>query len=267
MTSLDRRLTESLAFIREHTNARPTIGLILGSGLGDFTDTLQITASAATKDIPHYPVSSVEGHKGKLVFATLGRKEFVAFQGRVHFYESNSLDSVLYPIRIAQRLGVKILLVTNAAGGLNRSFAPGDLMVITDQLNLTLGQSASISDQRNSRKSLYTNRLVKLAIRVAEDVGVVVRAGVYAGLKGPTYETAAEVEMVHRIGGDAVGMSTVLEVSLASELGMEVLGISCITNQGTGIGRSKLDHAEVTEVGNRVKSTFERLVRAIVEEL
>ncbi len=267
MMTLDQRLIETLHYIREHVKATPTVGLILGSGLGDFADSLRASTSLLTSDIPHYPPSSVEGHKGRLVFASVSGKEVLAFQGRVHLYESNSVESVLYPIYVAHRLGVETLLITNAAGGVNRSFAPGDLMVITDQINLTGEHITETQRAKPQRSSLYSNVLSLKAFSVAEAVGLTLKAGVYVGMKGPSYETAAEVEMVQRIGGDAVGMSTVLEASLAGAIGMEVLGISCITNPGTGISTNKLSHTEVTEVGNRVKSSFALLLTRILEAL
>ena len=264
MNPIEERVRESVSFIREHTTSSPQIAIVLGSGLGDFADALPAGTTISTRDIPHYPRSSVEGHKGRLLFSSVHDKDILAFQGRVHFYESNSIETVLYPIKVAHGLGVSVLLVTNAAGGVNRSFAAGDLMIITDQINCTGLSSISNRDKKNQGSPLYSSRLVTIASDVAEKEGISVRKGVYLGLKGPSYETASEVEMVHRIGGDAVGMSTVLEVSLASELGMEVLGISCITNLGTGIGRNKLSHTEVTEVGNRVKKTFARLVSSVL---
>jgi purine-nucleoside phosphorylase len=260
-------LDESLSFIKQRVQARPTIGVVLGSGLGDFADGLAGNVAVSTSDIPHYPKSSVEGHKGRLIFANLGGKNLLAFQGRVHFYESNSVDTVLYPIQIAHLLGVRTIVLTNAAGGINRSFSPGDLMLIADQINLTMETTHSKSDSKMRDNAVYSKRLIELAATRAEGIDLPLRTGVYVGLKGPSYETASEIEMLSRLGGDAVGMSTVLEASLAASLGMEVLGISCITNLGTGIGSTKLSHAEVTEVGNRVKKSFSRLLTTIIEGL
>ncbi len=260
-------VSDSVAYILRRAPRAPTIGIVLGSGLGDFVDDLKDRIEIPTKDIPHYPRSTVEGHKGLLVFASINGRQILAFQGRVHFYESNSIEAVLYPIRIAHLLGVKVILITNAAGAVNRSFAPGDLMVITDQMNLTNLHPTSNSHKERMGKPLYDSSLIKRALSIAEASGISVRSGVYVGLKGPSYETASEVEMIYRMGGDAVGMSTVLEVSLASQLGMDVLGISCITNLGTGIGANKLSHAEVTEVGNRVKKTFATLVSSAIAQI
>lgn len=264
LTESEKWIEESVQYIRRHAPRAPHIGVILGSGLGDFAESIKTRTEISTHDIPHYPRSTVEGHKGKLVFTSLSGKDLLLLQGRVHFYESDSLATVLYPIRVAHSLGVRTLIVTNAAGAVNRSFLAGDLMIITDHLNLTNAHPIAAGDQQNRDYSPYSNHLIQKAISAAERSGILVRSGVYAGLKGPSYETAAEIEMISRMGGDAVGMSTVLEVSLASQLGMEVLGISCITNLGTGISPARLSHSEVTEVGNRVKETFARLVSSTI---
>lgn len=260
----DSLIKESVAYIREQTKLAPTIAIVLGSGLGDFADALPSKTAISTSDIPHYPLSTVEGHKGKLVFALLGGKPILAFQGRIHFYESNNLEPVLYPIRVAHQLGIKTLIVTNAAGGINRTFNAGDLMILTDQINFTLQRLVNFSRNAGVAHRIYSPSLIMKAEQAAAANGITVCKGVYVGLKGPSYETASEVEMFSRMGADAVGMSTVFESSLAASLGMEVLGISCITNLGTGITPEKLSHAEVTEVGNRVKKTFAMLVSSTI---
>ncbi len=264
---ISSQLKESVAFIQEQTRLTPSIGIVLGSGLGSFADELPGMIAIPTSDIPHYPASTVEGHKGKLVFAMLGKKPILAFQGRTHFYESNSLDTVLYPIYLAHQLGITSLILTNAAGGLNRTFRNGDLMILTDQINLTFQRVLNLPAGKVAGTETYSRHLIDKAEQAAAMNGIVVRKGVYLGLKGPTYETAAEVDMCARLGGDAVGMSTVFEASLASSLGMDVLGISCVTNLATGISPTKLSHAEVTEVGNRVKKTFSRLITSIIESI
>jgi purine-nucleoside phosphorylase len=266
MTQSDH-LANSLSYIRDRVSSRPEVAIVLGSGLGDFADALPGAIALSTADIPHYPKSSVEGHKGRLIFASIAGREILAFQGRVHFYESHSVETVLYPIRVAELLGVKTIVLTNAAGGINRSFLPGDLMLIADHINFTSETVPSKKDELQRSNPVYASRLLTLASTKAEELGIPLRSGVYVGLKGPSYETAAEIEMLGRLGGDAVGMSTVLESSFAASLGMDVLGISCITNLGTGIGTTKLSHAEVTEVGNRVKKSFARLLMGIIEGL
>ncbi len=261
------RVSASVQFIREHTKLKPRVAIILGSGLGDFADSLPERTTISTEDIPHYPRSSVEGHKGKLVFAALDGVPILAFQGRIHFYETNNLGPVLYPIYLAHDLGIELLIVTNAAGGINRTFNAGDLMIITDHINLTFARFVGNQAERSAARSIYTHSLITLAEDVAVANRIAIRRGVYAGLKGPSYETAAEIEMLHRLGADAVGMSTVFETSLAASLGMRVLGISCITNLATGISGSRLSHEEVTEVGRRVRQTFARLLTAIIMEI
>lgn len=253
---------ESAEYLRGETPLRPTTGVILGSGLGDFADSLPGASAVPTSSIPHYPVPGVEGHKGRIVFAEIDGHPIVALQGRTHFYESGSLEPVLYPISVLSELGTRNLIITNAAGGVNRTFSPGEIMVITDQLNLTLERPPS--EAGSARFPLYDPSLIRAATETAARLGIPLRMGVYTGVKGPSYETAAEVEMIYRLGGDAVGMSTVFEVLLANALQMKVLGLSCITNFATGLRAQKLDHAEVTEVGNRVKTIFGDLLRALI---
>lgn len=269
MDLLERHITESVGFIREKVTLNPTVGLILGSGLGEFADSLPRPESIAASAIPHYPASTIEGHKGRLVFSTLASgTTTLVFQGRVHFYESRNMNTVSYPIRIAHALGVRTLLVTNAAGGINRVFSPGDLMLISDQLNLTWENSLrTMFGRRGTQGALYDPVLRAKAIEIAASLGIRLRSGVYAGVKGPSYETAAEVDMIRRLGGDVVGMSTVFEVHLAAALGMRVLGISCVTNKATGIGAAKLNHQEVTDVANRVRNDFSRLLNGILDAL
>jgi purine-nucleoside phosphorylase len=245
------------------------VGLVLGSGLGDFADTLPEVTSIDAYDIPHYPFSTVEGHRGRLVFSTLvSGLPVLAFQGRVHFYESRDVSTVTFPVRLAYELGVRTLLITNAAGGINREFSPGDLMLISDQLDFTLESGLrTVVGSTQVVGGLYDPVLRARAIEIAASFGMQLRTGVYAGVKGPSYETAAEVEMIRRAGGDVVGMSTIFEVHLATALGMRVLGISCITNKATGIGGAKLNHQEVTEVANRVRHDFALLLNGILSTL
>lgn len=269
MTPVDQALNAALAALSNWVQEPCDIGLVLGSGLGDFAETLPEPVVLPTSAIPSYPVGSVAGHKGRLVIARLENgMRIVAFQGRVHFYESRKLDDVLFPIRVASRLGVRTLIITNAAGGVNRTFQPGDLMIIRDQMNFTAESPGGSADfAAGHHPLLFDPGLIDLSLRVARELALPVQCGVYAGVKGPSYETAAEVEMVHRAGGDAVGMSTVLEVREASALGMRVLGISCITNRATGIGSQPLAHTEVTEVAARVTERFQRLLRGVLSNL
>lgn len=254
---------ESSNYLRKRFNRRPDLVVVLGSGLGSFADTLEERVVVRQAEIPDYPVSSVEGHKGQLVLGTLGEATVLALQGRVHFYESRDLDSLLHPIHVAAELGARTLVATNAAGGINRQFTPGDLMLITDQINLT---QLSLSKSTNNHV-LYSARLVNIIADTAREHGIPMRKGVYVGLKGPSYESKAEIAMLSTIGADAVGMSTVMEVSLAAALGMEVVGISCITNLGTGIASGKLSHEEVGEVAAKVKERFGTLLSASIRRL
>ena len=267
MTSFEDRLDEAVQFIREHVTYTPKIGLILGSGLGEYADSLGESIALSSSSIPHYRVSTVEGHEGKLVFGKIDGKPLLAFQGRVHFYESNDVDSILFPVHVGYQMGVRILIITNAAGGINRSFTSGNLMVISDQIDLTTVSITSNLRSEASPKAIYSKRLIDRTLSVSKASGIPIRHGTYVGVKGSSYETASEVEMIRRIGGDAVGMSTVLEAKCAASLGMEVLGISCITNLATGITGEELSHAEVTEVGNSVKKTFSQLIGAIIGRL
>jgi purine-nucleoside phosphorylase len=243
------------------------MAIILGSGLGEFAESLTFKKVIDTSDIPHYPVSTVEGHHGKLIFGKLHSTPLLAFQGRVHYYESGKLESVLYPIRVAHNLGIKTLIVTNAAGGVNMTFEAGDLMMISDQINLTFENPLVGTRKRSRKQKLYDENFQDTILKIAAEKKIKLQRGVYCGVKGPSYETAAEIEMVRRLGGDAVGMSTVNEVSLAVALGIHVAGISCITNLATGILDLKLSHAEVTDVANKVKHTFAELLKGVIEKI
>lgn len=264
----------SVDFIKRRAPFSPAVAVVLGSGLGGFAERLKQKQTISVDEIPYYPQPSVVGHCGKIIFGRIDSTPIVAFQGRVHLYESGSLQKVLYPIRIAHALRVHSLLVTNAAGGINKQFSPGDLMLITDQMNLTfespllaLKQSKPNYRPRDLHQPIYDRKYLDIIAEVARECRIPLKQGIYCGLKGPSYETAAEVEMVRRIGGDAVGMSTVNEVSFARALGMRVAGISCITNLATGIGTGTLSHDEVTEVANRVETRFERLLAAVLPKI
>jgi len=264
-------LTATLKYIKSKITVEPTIGVVLGSGLGDFAEQVSNPVIIPTTDIPHYPVSTVQGHSGRLIFGTIENgvrtsQQLLIFQGRVHFYESNSLERVVYPIDVANALGIKTLLITNAAGGINRQFSPGDLMLIRDYINLTfenplVGKSIKASERLGG---YFDDSLLLLAKNIARELKISSKRGVYCWTKGPTYETAAEIRMMEKLGADAVGMSTVPEVMKAVHYGIKVLGISCITNMATGITGEKLSHDEVTDTANRVKHDFTRLVKEII---
>jgi purine-nucleoside phosphorylase len=267
-------LSKSIKYIASRISAKPRIGIILGSGLGDFGTRVSDPVVIPTAQIPNYPVSTVHGHSGRLIFGKIknsGREssEVLVFQGRVHFYESNSLERVIYPIEVASALGITTLLITNAAGGINRNFVPGDLMLIRDYINLTFENPLVGKAIRASERitHYFDHDLMELAKRSARGLQIPIKEGVYCWTKGPSYETAAEIRMMEKLGADAVGMSTVPEVMTAVHLGMKVLGISCITNLSTGISQSKLSHDEVTETANLAKNNFTSLVSDILMEM
>jgi purine-nucleoside phosphorylase len=265
----DERLAESISYIRERISHSPLTGVVLGSGLSGFEKKLARRVVLKNRDIPHYPVPHIEGHPGKLVFgqisSTKGRlgSPVVLFVGRTHYYESGDINRVIYPIRVAQELGVKNLILTNAAGAVNPAFSPGDLMLITGQINLTF-QTLRLNRKGLLPKSAYDSSLTELARLAAERNHIPLKEGVYCGVTGPSYETAAEIEMIRRIGADAVGMSTVHEAAAACRLGMRLLGISLITNLATGLAGEPATHDEVIRVARQAKKRFETLLMNIL---
>ena len=263
----ERHLTESVAAVRSALSGTPAVAVVLGSGLGEFGDRIRKEWEAPTSDIPYYPASTVPGHKGRLVFGWIEQVPVLIFQGRVHFYESGSVTSAVYPVRVAERLGIRKLVVTNAAGGVSTRFDAGDLMAIADQINLTSISLPRSLEKAQVRQSYYDPELLNTLRGAAGSMGIAIRPGVYAGVRGPSYETASEVEMVRRFGGDAVGMSTVLEVELAFEFGMKIAGISLITNRATTIGGTKLSHQEVLGIPPSVKENFSSLLAEFLGRL
>jgi purine-nucleoside phosphorylase len=251
----------------------PTVGLVLGSGLGSFADTLHKPTVIEYRDIPHFPVSSVEGHAGRLVIGELSGVHIAAMQGRVHFYEGHDLVKVTFPIRALILLGCKTLVITNAAGGVNPALKPGELVLIKDHLNLFPegplrgGHDERLGPRFPDMTQAYSLELRDVARRVGKSLKIDLKEGVYAGLPGPSYETPAEVRMVRILGADLVGMSTVPEVVVANHQGARVLGISCVTNQAAGLSGAKLSHQEVTETAARVRKTFAALLSGIIAAL
>lgn len=267
------KLAEVTKTIKEKTEKKPEIGLILGSGLGDLAEEIQDADHVPYHALPYFPKSTVKGHKGRFVFGTLEGKEVVAMQGRYHYYEGHSLREVVFPVDVMKELGIEKLIVTNAAGGINLDYMPGDLMLITDHINL-LGTSPLIGPNDDATgprfpdmSAAYDRELVRLAEREAERIGLHVRKGVYLATPGPQYETPAEIRMMRTMGADAVGMSTVPEVIEASHAHLRVLGISCITNMASGILDQPLSHTEVIETADRVREDFIRLVKAAVRQM
>ena len=264
------QIQETAQWIKNHTSLRPTTAIVLGTGLGRLAEEIEVIERFPYAEIPNFPISTVEGHSGCLIFGRLGDKEVLAMQGRFHYYEGYDMETVTFPIRLMKLLEVETMIVTNSAGGSNPNFKPGDLMLITDHINIT-GTNPLIgaNDDRFGPRfpdmshayHVYGQEVVRKA---AKEVGVELQEGVYTGLSGPTYETPAEVRMVQVLGGDAVGMSTVPEVIIANHSGIKVIGISCITNLAAGL-QANLNHEEVVETTQRVKESFKGLVRKVIE--
>ena len=249
------------------------IGVILGSGLGDYAEALEDAVKLPYSEIPGFPRSTVAGHAGMWCCGTLYGKRVVMMQGRFHYYEGYGMKDVTLPVRVMQKIGVKTLIVTNAAGGVNLGYHPGELMVIGDMFSMTaqnplIGPNLDAFGPRFPDMSCaFDKELRALAHECANEQGFALREGVYAQMTGPTYETPAEIRMLRTLGADAVGMSTVPEVIVARHGGMRVLGISCITNMAAGILDQPLNHAEVTETANRVKGQFRNLLDRIIEKM
>jgi purine-nucleoside phosphorylase len=253
--------------------AAPTIAVVLGSGLGAFANELKDAVVIHYADIPHFPHSTAIGHAGRLVIGTLGGLAVAAMQGRVHQYEGYSAREAAFPVRVLARLGVKSLVLTNAAGGINTAYAQGALVVLSDHINLQgsnplLGPNDDRFGTRFPGMShAYSARYRELAQQAARELGIELKQGVYAALSGPSYETPAEIRYLRTIGADLVGMSTVPEVIVARHMGIEVLAISCVTNMAAGIVDQPLSHREVMETGERVKTSFEALLRAVLPRI
>ena len=257
-------------YIRSQVSLRPTIGLVLGSGLGDYADTLEDAVRISYKDIPNFPIPSIPGHSGALVFGRKCGADVVVMQGRIHYYEGLPQQEITLPIRVLAALGVKTVVLTNACGGVNLSFTPGDLMLISDHINFSganplIGPNLDAFGSRFPDMSdLYTGSLRAAIKEKAAAAGIPLQEGVYAMYSGPNYETPAEIRMFRILGADTVGMSTVPEALVAGHCGMQVVGVSCVTNMAAGVLPVKLSHAEVTETANRVSRKFRRLIDLIL---
>lgn len=263
-------IEEAARSIGARFTARPGIALVLGSGLGGFADALQDAVRIPYREIPHWPVSTVEGHSGQLVVGAQGGTPVAAMQGRVHLYEGYAPWEVVFPVRVLSRLGCRSLLVTNAAGAINTAFAVGDLMLIRDHINLQGGNACvglnldELGPRFFDMSHAYDRGYRSLAHEAAARRGIALREGVYAAMLGPSYETPAEIRMLATLGADAVGMSTVPEVTAANHLGMRVVGISCLSNMAAGVLDTPLDHQEVMQTGERVRAAFSGLVEELV---
>ncbi|MDR7520945.1 MAG: purine-nucleoside phosphorylase [Armatimonadota bacterium] len=267
------RAREAAAAIRQRATRIPDVGIILGSGLGALADHVAADAVVPFAEIPHFPRPGVPGHSGRLVIGTLEDRPAAVLQGRAHLYEGYTMAEVVFPVRTLHALGARTLIVTNAAGGLNRFFRPGDLMLIADHINFT-GANPLVGPNEDAlgprfpdMSEPYDPELAAVAVRAARDLGIPLQTGVYIGVTGPSYETPAELRMMARWGADAVGMSTVGEVIAARHAGMRVLGLSAITDLATGEAAVKVTHEDVLAVAKRIEPDFVRLVRRIVAML
>ena len=273
MTKAYEKLQKCLACVREKTDFVPQVALILGSGLGALADEIDAVATVDYADIEGFPVSTVPGHRGRFVFGSFSNVKVVIMQGRVHFYEGYSAEDVLLPTRLMAMLGAKILFLTNAAGGVNKSFRAGDFMLITDHImslfpNPLIGENVEeLGTRFPDMSEVYDAQLRSKIIKTAQKYDIPLQQGVYCQLTGPTFETPAEVRMLAALGADAVGMSTACEAAAAKHAGLRVCGISCITNQAAGISETPLSHEEVFETANRVAPLFRQLVRESIISL
>ncbi len=267
-------IERAVAAVRQHSPIVPRVALILGSGLGDFANGFQDATAVDYAQLPGFPISTVEGHAGKLVLGSAAGIPVVAQQGRFHAYEGYSASQITFPLRVMQALGARVLVVTNAAGGMDPRLEPGDLVLIEDHINWTFrsplrGRGPVVdSDRFVDLEEPFSRRLLGIAQETAAELGLArIRTGTYWGNLGPTYETPAEVAMARTLGGDVVGMSTVAEVIVAKHLAMEVLGITCVTNRAAGLSAHPLNHDEVIEVSKRVHSSFISFLGALIPRL
>jgi len=267
------KIQETLRFLRERSNLQPTVGIILGSGLGDFAKELGSHNSIDFSEIPHFLEVGVPGHTGKLEFGVLDGVRLIVQNGRAHYYEGHSLQESTYPTRVMAALGIKTLIVTNAAGGIDKSYNPGEFMVIRDHINL-MGESplrGPIPHDGTPRfvdmSQAYDPKCSEIILATGKTMGLKMHQGVYIAVHGPQYETPAEIQMYAKLGADAVGMSTVPEVIVANQLQLAVCGVSCITNMASGILNQRLNHMEVIQTAARVKSNFIKLLRGFIPQL
>ena len=252
-----------------HLGRCPQVALILGSGLGPLADEMDDTLAIPYREVPHFPLSTVEGHSGKLIFGKLGGKEIMAMQGRFHFYEGYSMKDVTYPVRVMRELGIKTLFVSNASGGTNPDFEIGDLMIITDHINLfpehpLRGRNIDYGPRFPDMSEAYSKKLIAQAKEIAAELGITVREGVYLGTQGPTFETPSEYRMFRRLGADAVGMSTVPEVIVANHCGIKVFGISIVTDLGVDGKIVEVTHQEVQKAADAAQPKMTAIMRELI---
>ncbi len=273
MELYSKKILETKHYLESNIIINPAIGLILGSGLGILADEIKDAVVIDYKDIPHFPVSTVEGHAGQLVIGKLMGKQVIALKGRLHYYEGYTMDEITFPIRVMIALGVKQIILTNAAGGINKNFTPGDFMIIRDHINFGFDNPLIGFNDSNpgtrfiDMSGAYSEDLIILAKRAAEENNIDVHEGVYVFLTGPTYETPAEIKMMGILGADAVGMSVVPEAIAAIHGGAKILGISCITNMACGISDKPLNHDEVIKTAQGIREKFLIYIKGIIKDI
>lgn len=264
------QVQETVSYIKDKINFTPEYGVILGSGLGSFTEELNVEHTLPYNEIPNFPVSTVQGHKGALVFGTIGTKKVVAMQGRFHFYEGYSMTEVTFPVRVMKFLGVQKLVVSNASGGVNPSYKVGSIVTITDHINMTPEHPLrGKNDERFGPRFVnmsepYSRKMIAKATQLATELDIEVYEGIYLGLQGPTFETLAEYKMVKILGADCVGMSTVPEVIVARHMDLETFGISVITDMGNEESIGTISHDEVLEAAKSAEPKVRRLIRELI---
>jgi purine-nucleoside phosphorylase len=266
------KIQETASFIKERMHTNPETAIILGTGLGSLVNEITDKFEIKYEDIPYFPLSTVEGHSGKLIFGKLGNKDIMAMQGRFHYYEGYSMKEVTFPVRVMRELGIKTLFVSNAAGGMNPDFEIGDLMIITDHINFfpdhpLRGKNIDYGPRFPDMSEPYNSQLIAQAKGIAAEKGIRVVEGVYVGVSGPTFETPAEYKMYRIFGGDAVGMSTACEAVAANHMQMKICGISCISNLACGMTEQPLSHKEVQEAADQAAPMFRKLVREVIIEV
>ena len=263
------KIQETAQWLKERISTQPKTAIILGTGLGRLAEEIKVKARISYNDIPHMPVSTIEGHSGCLIVGELGGKDILAMQGRCHYYEGYSMKEVTFPIRVMHELGIKTLFVSNAGGGMNPDFEIGDLMIITDHINFfpehpLHGPNLPTGPRFPDMSEAYDKGLIALADRIAQEKGIKVQHGVYLGTQGPTYETPAEYRMFHILGADSVGMSTVPEVIVANHCGMKVFGMSIITDLGVEGKIVEVSHEEVQKAANAVQPLMAEIMREMI---
>ena len=264
------QVQETVSFIKGKTNFTPEYGVILGSGLGGFTDDIKIEFTLPYGEIPNFPVSTVQGHKGALVFGTIGTKKVVAMQGRFHFYEGYSMKEVTFPVRVMKYLGVEKLVVSNASGGVNANYEVGSIIILKDQINMMPEHPLrGKNDERFGPRFLnmsepYSKNMMAKAKELAKNLNIIVQDGIYLGLQGPTFETLAEYKMVKILGADCVGMSTVPEVIVARHMNMECFGLSVITDMGNEENIETVSHDEVLEAAKKAEPNVRSLIKELI---